>query len=373
MTRKQASGKSSARYNYHFKRQKRLWNLLLNKKQLAFLVTNLVNIRYLTGFHCTYGYLLFAGGKSYFLTDARYTADARSGAVADEIIEIKATGAYGRISEVLGDQCAKRLAFEAESMTVDEFENLRKHLKKIRPVPEKQLVEHVRLVKDETEIACIRDSSRIMDRAFAKLIDFIKPGVTEASIKAKLETELIGSGIDGISFDTIVASGPRAAFAHGKPSERRIAKGDFVVIDFGVCTKGYHSDMTRTVFVGVPTAEDRRRYRAVIEAQRDARNAAKSGVDASEPDRIARETLAKFHLSEYFTHGLGHGVGLDIHERPRLSPVGSDKLTAGMVFTIEPGIYIENWGGIRIEDTFILTKEGPVAFNRSPHSLIFIQ
>ncbi len=364
--------KSSDKSINHKTRQKRLWKQLDDRKLSAFLITNLVNIRYLTGFHCSHGYLLFTCGKSYFLTDARYTGDARTSAKANEIIEIKAAGAFRGIAEILKDHNVNHLAFEVETMTVDEFENLRKSLKKTKQIPQKQLVEQVRLIKDETEIECIRHSSRIMDTAFRKLLDYIEPGVTEAAIKARLEIELIGSKVDGISFDTIVASGPRAAFAHGKPSEKKIAKGDFVVIDFGVCTNGYHSDMTRTVFVGVPTTEDRRRYSAVLEAQNEAKGTALRGVTASKPDRKAREILAKFGLDIFFTHGLGHGVGLDIHERPRLSPMGNDILRPGMVFTIEPGIYIENWGGIRIEDTFVLTKEGPVALNRSPHSLILI-
>jgi len=201
----------------------------------------------------------------------------------------------------------------------------------------------------------------------------MKPGITEADIRAHLESEMILKGIEKISFETIVASGPRGAFAHGKPSAKKIKHGEFIVIDFGACSDGYHSDMTRTIFCGKPTIEDKRRYNAVYEAQRKALMSAKAGVKASLPDEVARDVLKKYELDIYFTHGLGHGVGLDVHEEPRISQTGTKILKKSMVFTIEPGIYIEGWGGIRIEDTVYLNENGiAVPITKSTKSLISI-
>lgn len=356
--------------NRYRSRQRRLASRLKKERLSAFLVTNPINIRYLTGFHCTYGYLLVPAKKNYFLTDARYTAAARSEAVADEVVEIKAAEAPGRIGEILGDHRVSRLGFEPEAITVADFDTLAKPLPKIKWVQTKQLIEDMRLIKDKGEIDSIRRSSRVMDKAFESMLGFIKPGVTEEAIRAELETCMIKQKIEGLSFETIVASGPRGAFAHGKPSKRKVRGGDFIVLDFGVCSDGYHSDMTRTVFVGRPSPEDVRRYRAVREAQRKAFESAAAGTGANVPDSSAREVLRRYGLADFFTHGLGHGVGMEVHERPRLSSIIGEKLQAGMVFTIEPGIYIEGWGGIRIEDTVFLSEKGPIRLTRSPRGLI---
>jgi Xaa-Pro aminopeptidase len=356
--------------NTHFSRQRRLAAALGKERLPALLVTNLINIRYLTGFHCSYGYLLVFPKKAYLLTDARYASEARAVAAVDEVVEIKTSRAAAQIGEILGDHRVSRLGFEPEALTVADFETLKNRLTKIKWIGKKQLVEGIRLVKDDSEIECIKNSSRIMDRAFKNLLGFIKPGVTETAIRAELESYLIKQNIEGLSFETIAASGPRGAFAHGHPSKKKVRAGEFVVLDFGVCTDGYHSDITRTVFVGKPQLEDIFRYRAVQIAQQKAFEASAPGAAASFPDSVARETLKKFKLDDCFTHGLGHGVGMEVHERPRLSAANGEKLRAGMVFTIEPGIYIEGWGGVRIEDTVVMTAGGPVRLTRSPRSLI---
>ncbi|MFA6449602.1 MAG: Xaa-Pro peptidase family protein [bacterium] len=352
------------------KRQKRLLKKMSDSRLPSALIINKVNLRYLTGFHCSYGYLLIFSDKTYLLTDSRYSSDARSGAAVDEVVEVRAGDAPKRIAELLFKHGVRRIAFEPASITVAEFDTLKKPLKNISLAPQNNFVEDIRAIKDESEIALVKRSSQVMDRAFKKLLGFIRAGVTEADIRARLESDMILQGIDGISFDTIVASGPRGAFAHGKPSARKVRLGDFIVIDFGACTDGYHSDMTRTVYIGSPSAADRLRYRAVQEAQRSALAAAVAGVESSAPDRAARNILSKYELDRYFTHGLGHGVGMDVHEQPRLFFAGKEKLVPGMIFTIEPGIYIDGWGGIRIEDTVVLTKSGPVQLTKSAKSLI---
>lgn len=356
-----------------FDRRKRLLIGKLNKERIkAFLVTDLKNIRYLTGFHCSFGYLLIVGGRLYFLTDTRYTNEARRKAAVDELVEAGGDSVPRRIAEIAGDHGASQIAFEPHAVTVGHFDVLRSKNRRIRWLPESNLVENLRAIKDESEISSIRKSSRIMDRAFRRLAASMKPGMTESEIRSELESLMIRERIEGISFETIVASGPRGAYAHGKPSGRRIRAGDFVVLDFGVCVDGYHSDMTRTVFAGRPAAEDRRLYNAVLDAQRMAIEKACAGALACTPDSAARESLEASGLRRFFTHGLGHGVGLDVHESPRLAPGSRDRLKSNMVFTIEPGIYIDGKCGIRIEDTFVLTADYPIPLTKSAHSLIII-
>ncbi len=354
-------------------RKKRLAKIINKSDTPAFLVTNKNNIRYLTGFVCSYGYLLCRKDEYTLLTDSRYTNDARTYKSIDKIVEVKPSGVFRKLAEILREENIRTIGFEPNDIAFSEYDQLRQNLKGISLNPTTQFVEELRIIKDEGEIELIKKSSKVMDAAFKKILGFMKPGITEADIRAHLESEMILKGIEKISFETIVASGPRGAFAHGKPSAKKIKHGEFIVIDFGACSDGYHSDMTRTIFCGKPTIEDKRRYNAVYEAQRKALMSAKAGVKASLPDEVARDVLKKYELDIYFTHGLGHGVGLDVHEEPRISQTGTKILKKSMVFTIEPGIYIEGWGGIRIEDTVYLNENGiAVPITKSTKSLISI-
>jgi Xaa-Pro aminopeptidase len=230
----------------------------------------------------------------------------------------------------------------------------------LKLVPRSGAVESVRTVKDGSEVAAIKRASAIMARALRETLAETAAGSSEKDIRAGLESRMIMSGAEGIAFDTIAASGPRSAYAHGAPTDRKLAPGDFAVIDFGARVDGYNSDITRTAHVGRPAAAAARMYRAVLEARNSAVEAAVPGAPGEAPDRAARVALRKYGLEQYFTHGLGHGVGLEVHERPRLAPGAKEKLVPGMVFTIEPGVYIKGLGGVRIEDTFLQTKDGPV-------------
>lgn len=356
----------------HEQRQSKLAGMMKKKKISAFLVRNLLNVRYLIGFECTYGMLLCFKKKIYFITDARYTTDAKSNAVGVEVVDLASRKPGDVISAIVRDHRVKKLGFEPAAMTVEEFDSFRKTTRGIRWEPQANMVEQIRIVKDETEIDAIRRACRKTDRAFKKLLERIQPGQTEQQVRAMLEAELIGQGIDRLAFDSIVGSGPNGAFAHARPSTRKLRKGEFVVMDFGVCVDGYHSDMTRMVFLGKPADEDRYRYNAVLDAQKQALEAVKDGIGGVEADAVARDVLEGYGLAEYFVHGLGHGVGLDVHENPRLSPKSESKIKTGMVYTIEPGIYIEGWGGIRIEDTATLTAGGPEALTKTRKSLIAI-
>ncbi len=341
-------------------RQKRLTVLLEKERVPALLVSNLINVRYLTGFACTYGSLLAVGGRFFFLTDSRYIFEARKKAVADEIEETKSERAPEVIREILGGAKARKLCFEPEALSYADYEKLSESARGVKLAPHSGAVESVRTVKDGSEVAAIKRASAVMSRALRDALAETAPGSTEKDIRASLESRMIMSGAEGIAFDTIAASGPRSAYAHGAPTDRRIATGDFVVIDFGARVDGYNSDMTRTAHVGRPSADDARMYRAVLEARNSAVEAAVPGAPGEAPDRAARVALRKYGLDQHFTHGLGHGVGLEVHERPRLAPGAKEKLVPGMVFTIEPGVYIKGRGGVRIEDTFLQTKDGPV-------------
>ncbi len=354
------------------KRQHKLIGLMIKKSLSAFLISNLHNIRYLIDFDCSFGILLCFKKKMYFITDARYTIAARENAVGVEVVDIAGRKTGKVVADIVNDHRIKKLGYEPAALTVEEFSACESTATDIRWMPQRRLVEQIRVVKDKSEIEAVRTACRKTDRAFRSLLDKIRPGQTERRVRALLESELIRQGIDRLAFDSIVGSGPNGAFAHAKPSERKLRKGEFVVMDFGVCVDGYHSDMTRTIFLGKPTTEDRRRYNAVLDAQKQSFDAVVDGIDGSEPDAVARDVLDSCNLGEYFVHGLGHGVGLDVHEEPRLAPKSKSVIKTGMVYTIEPGIYIEGWGGIRIEDTVALTSGGPVALTKTGKSLIML-
>lgn len=337
------------------------------------MVSSGVNIRYLTSMDCSFGYLVCFPEKSYMITDGRYTADARQNAHGVEVVELKSgAGGVGKIvQDILSSHEVSKIFYEETALTVRELNSIKEGAgKKTRFESGDQLVEKLRLIKDEAEILEIKNACLKTDAAFKRFLNHVKPGVTEKKLRTLLDIELLSSGVEKTAFDSIVASGPNGAFAHAKPSDRKIRKGDFIVLDFGVRVNGYHSDMTRTVFVGKPGAEDKKRYNAVNDARRYAIEAARKNVSAARVDAVAREVLEAEGLAKYFIHGLGHGVGLEVHEEPRVSSISKSVLKPGMIITIEPGIYIEGWGGVRIEDTCVVTENSCQPLTSSKRSLI---
>ena len=230
----------------------------------------------------------------------------------------------------------------------------------------------MRKVKDEQEIAAIREAIKITDHAFNTIIEKIKPGTAEEDIAVELEFLLRKLGASGKSFDFIIASGWRSALPHGVATEKRIAKNEFIVLDFGAIYKRYCSDLTRTVFVGEPSAKHVEIYNIVLEAQLAAIDRLKPGMSGKEVDSIARDIIKKKGYGDYFGHGLGHSVGLEIHEEPRLSPREEKIIEPGMIITVEPGIYIPNWGGVRIEDIVLVTKNGVEVLTQAQKQFIII-
>lgn len=338
----------------------------------ALCVISAVNLRYLTGFVCSFGRLVLIGGRVYLFTDGRYTNDARRSLPGIEIVETDGARMNKDIAALLRTHDARALHFEKDHITHAEFLTMKKAMRGIGLEPLSGVVEDLRLYKDADEIEAVRRACRIGDLAFKHICGVLRPGMTERAAAASLNAFMMSRQVDGLAFDSIVAAGPRGAFAHAHPSHEKIKKGDLVVLDFGVCLDGYHSDMTRTAAIGQPSSDLRRMYEAVRAAQSAALDGVRAGASVRTLDQAARRVLRAQGLERYFNHGLGHGVGLEIHEAPRLSSVSDDRLRRGSVVTIEPGVYIDGLGGVRIEDTVAITPQGVSVLTRSTKKLVIL-
>jgi len=324
-------------------------NLLSDGDLDALVLTDLANIRYLCGFSGTDGVLVVTATGSFFLTDSRYTTQARAEVVADAIREysVKIDGVVALLEEV----AARRIGFESETLPYAVVERLRaKGKADWEWLPLGKGLLSLRGLKGEEEVAAMLAATRMNAEAFEEILPLIRPGAVERDVALALEFALKKRGAEEKAFDFIVASGPRGAMPHGIASERRIAAGELVTIDFGVRCGGYHSDETVTVAVGEIPAELQRVYSTVLAAHDLAIARIKPGESLRAIDAVARELIAAAGYGDYFGHGLGHGVGLMVHEYPTVSPRSEEIAREGMVFTVEPGIYIPEVGGVRIED-----------------------
>ncbi len=353
----------------HKARQQRLQKALSTHRLDALLVTHLPNVRYLCGFTGSAGALLMTASRSVFFTDGRYTDQARDQVRSARIV-IARKGPQAAAAGWLSTQfktvrrspasaSLARVGIEGEHMTVAARSRLAKLLPagiRLREAP--PLVEQARMVKDDQEIECIRAAVLAGARLFDRALETIRPGVLETDVAAEMEYSARRAGAEAMSFETIIASGERSALPHGRASRTAIAAQGFVVCDFGVILSGYCSDMTRTVHVGRASAEARKVYQAVKQAQQAGVDAVKPGISVTEVDHAARKSLQKSGLAKYFTHSTGHGVGLEIHEAPRLAAAQNEILRPGMVITIEPGVYIPGKWGVRIEDMVVVTEQG---------------
>jgi Xaa-Pro aminopeptidase len=341
------------------KRVSNLRRLFAARKVDAVLITQAANRRYLSGFDGTAGYLLITPEKAVLATDFRYTEQAAREAPDFEILRIG-----GNIAEwfpgLVSDSGVKRLGFEAADVTFGFHRQLQDALKKksipVKLVPIDALVESLRAVKEPGEIWLIRKASAITDAALEQITSNIKAGLTERQLAWELEKIMRENGSQALPFEIIVASGPNAALPHHKPSDRVLRDGEPVVIDMGAKVAGYAADLSRTLCAGQPDTRFKKVYSIVLEAQMTAISKINEGMSGHEADKIAREIIQKSGYGEAFGHALGHGVGLAEHESPRLGPNSKDTLTGGMVFTVEPGIYLPGWGGVRIEDTVVIEK-----------------
>ena len=351
-------------------RFERLFELLPDNVE-SVLITSDINRRYFTGMKSSAGTVLAFRNKAYLLIDFRYIEKARETVKTAEVIETKEL--YKEISTLLRQEGVKNLAIESMDVTVSRLNVMKKHLKCVDIIETDVLsnsINRLRMIKDEEEMGYIRKAQEIAESAFDDILGFIREGVTEREIALELDRLMLEKGAEGISFDTIALAGENTSMPHGVPSDKKVKNGEFVLMDFGAVYNGYHSDMTRTVCVGVPDEEMEKIYNIVLAAQEKAIDAAKAGISGKELDGIARRHICDAGYGEYFGHSLGHGVGLEIHEQPNAAPSYEKNLEKGTVITIEPGIYIAGKFGVRIEDFVILTENGCINLTKSAKNII---
>jgi len=339
------------------------------------LVTDLVNVRYLSGFTGSNAALLVCaddGARAALATDGRYRTQASQQA-PDLRLEIER--ACGRhLTRVAAADGVARLGFESHAVSVDGYDALARAAGEVELVRASGMVEALREVKDDGEKALLRLACEAADAALADLVERggLRPGRTERQVARDLEGLMLDHGADGVSFETIVATGPNSAIPHHRPTDAELAAGDFVKIDFGALVAGYHSDMTRTFVLGQAAQWQRDIYDLVATAQRAGRDALAPGEACKNVDAVARTVIADAGHGESFSHGLGHGVGLQIHEAPGISATSAATLQVGSAVTVEPGIYLPDRGGVRIEDTLIVGEKGPELLTRFPKELAIL-
>lgn len=347
-------------------RVERLRETMSRQDMPYLLITDPNNRFYLSGFTGSTGVLLIGLEKSYFLTDFRYLEQVKEQCPGYELIKVEQQSVFVSLAQVLKGSKGEKLFFEENHLTVKAYLELKDALPKIDLKPGSGLVEDLRMVKDAAEISLIKQVMAIGDAAFQHILGLIKPGVSEQELALELEFFMRRQGASGTAFETIMASGPRSALPHGVASERKLQQGDFLTMDFGALYQGYNSDMTRTIVLGEPTDKQQEIYQIVLEAQLAGLAAVKAGIPAKEVDAAARRVITQRGYGEYFGHGTGHGVGLAIHENPRVNTKDETILQPGMVITIEPGIYLPDWGGVRIEDSVLVTEQGCEILTSSP-------
>jgi len=323
----------------------------------AWIVTDLQDIRYLSGFSGSTGHVLIRHDRATIFVDFRYVTQA-----AEEVVGFEVTPVTSSVWDSLVD-CAKgwkvaRMAFVPSDLSFEQYMKLKEKLEGVELVGIPSLAGPLRMIKDSEEAEAIRRSCQLVSQSLEEILSLVRPGMTEMEIAALFEYNLKMNGADREGFETIVASGPRSAMPHAHASQRAIRSGEFLKIDGGSRWRGYHSDITRTVVLGSPTSREREIFQIVLEAHDQALAAVRTGLVAEDLDGVARKVIEQAGYGSYFGHGTGHGVGLSIHEEPRIGKGSRTALAEGMTFTIEPGIYLPGLGGVRIEDTILLTESG---------------
>ncbi len=352
-------------------RVEKLRELMKENNLQGFLVTSPYNLRYLTNFTGTTGLAMITLDKAFFVTDFRYTEQAAEQATGFTIV--KNTGhIFDEVADLAERLQLDNLAFEETQVSFADY-SLLEEILPCELVPVMGLIEELREVKDEEEVAIIEKACAIADQGFAFVLEMIKPGMTEIEVANQLDFFMRSKGASGVSFETIVASGLRSAMPHGVASHKVIEKGELITLDFGCYYEGYVSDMTRTFAIGSIQPKLKEIYDIVLEAQLAATEAVKPGVTAGELDDIARGVITKAGYGEYFNHRLGHGIGTTVHEYPSLVHGNDLVIEEGMCFSIEPGIYIPGKVGVRIEDCLHVTKTGSEPFTKTTKELQIIQ
>lgn len=356
-------------------RLERLQSELARHELDALLITKLEDLRYLCGYSGHAAHLLVTGHEAFFVTDYRYAELARLEVSEAEVIirDRMSTTLVQELDGLLARLPVQRMGYDPRHVSDADARNWHQHIRgkgSLQWSPVQKMVETLRYVKDASEIEAITQAARIADESFAHLRrHHLKVGVSERELSIELEYQMRLRGAEDRAFDTIVLSGPRSSLPHGVPGERLICEGEFILFDFGAKIRGYASDMTRTHLIGEPDAKQREVYETVRNAQAKALACVRHGVRSSVPHQAARTVIEESPYTRYAGEGLGHGVGLDLHERPLMGFGDDETLLEGCVITVEPGIYIPNWGGVRLEDDVVVTREGYKLLTNSPRGL----
>lgn len=358
----------------YINRINKLRNLLKSDNE-ALIITSNANVYYFTGFNNSEGTVIITAQKSYLLVDFRYIESAKN---IVEFCEVLMYNSYlEELNQILTDNKINTVYIESKQFSVFKFNTLKKSLSKINAkVLDSEIldnkIENLRTIKSNIEIECIQKAQDITEKAYLEILPLIKPGVSERDIALELEYKMKKYGAKGVSFDLITITGTKTSLPHGVPGDNIIKSGDFFTMDIGALYKGYHSDMTRTVAVGNVSDKQKKIYDIVYNAQLTALEKVSAGVSCSFVDKTARDIISNAGYSKCFGHSTGHGVGLDIHESPNVSPSSNTILSSGMIITVEPGIYIENNFGVRIEDIVLVTNNGYKNFVKLPKELIIL-
>ncbi len=345
---------------------------LLRERQLdGLIVSTPPHVTYLSGFTGSNGLCVVTRQGATFLTDSRYRGQS-----ARQVRAMRRFCSQRPLVESLADAGAlrrcSRVGFESSHMTYQQYRSMRRHTPGVTFVPTSSLIEELLLIKDASEVVAIRAAAAITDRVFNEILPLLRPGIREMEIAAEISYRHRVHGAEGDAFPPIIASGERGALPHARASDKRLRAGECVTLDFGCTVRGYHSDLTRTVALRRLSRRGRRVYDTVREAQAKALAAVRAGITAKDLDAVARRHIAQQGYGSAFIHSLGHGLGLSIHERPRVSSLSTDVLAAGSVITIEPGVYLPGWGGVRIEDDVVVTRTGCDILTHAPKDLLVL-
>lgn len=346
----------------------------LKESGSAALIMSEENICYFTSFHSTNGYLVVTGEKAYFLTDSRYIEAAQNKITScDEVLQIKSMEAD--LVPLMKKLAVSEIKTESERISVSRYNEVKRLFDFAEVTSDGSLdkkIGEIRTVKNEAEVVKIVKAQRIAERAFDYILGFISADKTEKEVALELEYFMLKNGADGLSFETICVSGKNSSLPHGVPTDKKIEKGDFITMDYGATTEFYHSDMTRTVAVGEVSSKQAEVYETVLNSQLAGLEKIKAGIPCSEVDAVSRDIIKNAGYGEYFGHGLGHGVGVEIHELPTLNPSSKEILKSGHIVTVEPGIYLPGEFGVRIEDMALVTQEGAVNLTNCEKKLIVL-
>ncbi|MCK5124953.1 MAG: aminopeptidase P family protein [candidate division Zixibacteria bacterium] len=334
--------------------------------------TSMPGVRWLTGYSGSTGGVFVTQKSATFISDFRYTEQAKKEVKGAKVL-ISKKPPIATLADLKAAQKKNlKVAIEAARLTIEQKMMIEVALPDAILIDCKNMLEDIAIIKDKYEIENLRQAAKISDSAFERILGFLRPGITEKEVGAELEYQMKMLGAEKEAFSTIVASGFRSAMPHGVASSKKLEKGDFITFDFGAIYNGYVSDMTRTVVLGKATTRQKKVYNTVLKAQMAGVKKVKAGVAGKAVDDVCRKIITKAGFGKNFGHGTGHGIGLEVHSGPRLSPISKDILKSGMVVTVEPGIYITGWGGVRIEDDVVVRPGGCTILNKSPKNLLEI-